>query len=158
VTSVIALNRGSEAGELRLRISVLPDHSNSIFFLAPPSLPEAGGLGCLRDGPIIGTELGSPELREDGLQKLTLLRPGEGFSGDYRLDCDDTDLEFVNSMRVRLFFILDRVEHFEQEFAKLDDTGFVWSTEVGSPIWCEYMRHLVIDEVTIPIPGSRGPC
>lgn len=159
VASRVTVTKPGPEMTFKVRISVFPDHPQDVYFLAPvnPLRMEHPTLLCLGRGQIVATQLGAPDLSHDGLEKLTLLKAGEGYSGTYWIECGNT-VEFAKSIRVTLFFISERIPYFRREFAKLEDTGFTWYTEIGSPIWCAYMKHLVPVEVSVSLTGGTGPC
>lgn len=159
ISARVVARRAGDGVRFKLRISVLPGHENDVFFLAPTTVPdgEVPRMLCMGGGRVVETQLGAPGLAEEGLEKLTLLRAGQGFSRDFFLDCGEKR-KVAMSIRVTLFFIFDRVQFFRREFAKLRDLGARWDTEVGSPIYCDYMRSLVPVEVSIPLAGGPGPC
>jgi hypothetical protein len=139
-------------------IRILAEHRQDLFLFDPNLV---GGrfshIQSWRDGPTLIAEVGSPGIREDGLLKMVLIPAGERYDTRIWLT-KGVNISDVQSIRVSLVFLPDPRGSFKRMFGNLKDTGLTWSAEVGSPSWCQYMAHLVYDEVSIPIRTNIHVC
>ena len=144
--------------ELYVDIEISARHSQDIYFFDPNVIDEPfTHVQLWRDGPILYAHVGSPGIREDGLLKMKLIASGKPYQTRIWLG---KDLRFSNVQSIRLGLILlpDPEHSFKKMFDSLEDTGLTWFAEVSSPMWCQYMSHLVYDEITIPIRTNIHVC
>jgi len=148
----------TEDSELKTVVKIFPDHEQDLYVFDPSVFfkdfhPVVVG----KDGSTLTLDVGAPGLRKDGLLRMVLLRPREGHVMELLL-MRKVDMSDVQSIRLGLLFLPDPDGTFEKAFSKLEETPVTWYTEVGSPIWCAYMSHLVYDEITIPIRTNIHVC